>query len=68
MTDENEDLFPLFGSFERPLIEEVIKEVRKAFRRADLTAEQMHHLAILLFGLQRLPLATPGVDVHGQRA
>jgi len=55
MSNENESLFPLFGDIDRPLFEEIIRAVRKAFRRADLSAEQMHHLAVLLFGLERLP-------------
>jgi hypothetical protein len=61
--DETESLFPLTGNIERPLIEEIVKAVRNLFRREDVTAIQMHHLAVLLFGLEHLPVATPGINV-----
>ncbi len=61
--DETESLFPLIGNMERPLIEEIVKALRDLFRRNDITAMQMHHLAVLLFGLEHLPVATPGIDV-----
>ena len=61
--EEPESLFPLIGNLERPVIEQVIQAVRALFRRDDITAEQIHHLAVLLFGLERLPTATPGIDV-----
>lgn len=62
-TDEPESLFPLIGNIERPLIEEIVKAVRMLACRDDITAVQMHHLAVLLFGLEHLPIATPGIDV-----
>jgi hypothetical protein len=61
--DETESVFPLIGIMERPLIEEIVKAVRNLLRRDDITAMQMHHLAVLLFGLEHLPVATPGIDV-----
>jgi hypothetical protein len=62
-SDDTEALFPLIGKMDRPLVEEITKAVRNCFRRSDITAEQIHHLAVLLFALERLPLATPGVHV-----
>jgi hypothetical protein len=44
------------------LVTGIITAIRKGFSRADITAEQIHRLAILLFALERLPLATPGVS------
>jgi hypothetical protein len=60
--DEDEALLPLIGNIERPAIEEIIKGVRVLFRREDITAQQMHNLAVLLFGLEALPCATPGLN------
>jgi hypothetical protein len=59
-SDKTEDLFPLFES-DRGLIEALVGLVRKLIHRADAIPEQIHDLAILLFGLERLPLATPGL-------
>lgn len=63
-TDQPEPLFPLIGEIERPLVEKIVQGVRQLFRRKDVTPEQMHHLAVLLFGLERLPLATPGLHAE----
>jgi hypothetical protein len=61
-SEDAEALFPLFDT-DRGLIEALARSVRKLIHREDATAEQIHHLAVLLFGLKRLPLTTPGVDV-----
>lgn len=63
MPDEPEALFPLIGSMDRSLIEKISKAVRNSFKREDLKAKQLHHMTVLLFGLERMPLATPGVNV-----
>src|SRR5438128_4675699 len=60
--DDNEALFPLWG-MDRGLIETLARLIRKLIHRNEATAEQLHHLAVLLFALERLPLVTPGVDV-----
>jgi hypothetical protein len=60
--DQPEDLFPLIGDVERPAVQEIIKGVRILFCRKDITAQQLHYLAVLLFGLQALPNATPGLN------
>ena len=62
-SDETEDLFPLFET-DRGLVDSLVKMVRKLIHRGDITPEQIHHLAVLLFGLERLPLATPGVGIE----
>lgn len=62
-SDETEDLFPLFEA-DRGLIEALVRLVRKLIHREDATPEEIHHLAILLFGLERLPLATAGFAVE----
>jgi hypothetical protein len=62
-SDITEDLFPLFES-DRGLIEALMRLVRKLIHRADTTPQQIHDLAILLFGLERLPMATPGVGIE----
>jgi hypothetical protein len=64
MSDDNiesEALFPLIGKLERQLIARIVKSVRKCLCREDITAEQIHRMAHLLFGLERLPLATAGL-------
>jgi hypothetical protein len=58
-----EKLFPLLERSERALVEKMAKVVRRCLRRQDLRPEQIHHLAILLLGLERLPIATPGMQV-----
>lgn len=55
--------FPLREATDRPFIDALAKAVRRLVRRAEITAEQLHHLAVLLHGLERLPAATPGLDV-----
>jgi hypothetical protein len=42
-------------------VEAAIRVVRRTLCRPTLTALQVHQLGALLFGLQRLPLQTPGV-------
>jgi hypothetical protein len=61
-SDESDDLFPLTESMDREMIAYLVKAIRHCFRRPDITAEQIHNLAILLFAVERLPLATPGVN------
>jgi hypothetical protein len=61
--DQDEPLFPLVGDIERPAIQEIIKGVRILFCRKDITAQQLHNLALLLFGLQALPSPTAGLNV-----
>jgi hypothetical protein len=61
MPEEADDLFPLLERTDRVVIEQVVQSVRACLRRDDLTPEQIHCLAVLLFGLGRLPRATPGL-------
>lgn len=53
--------FSVHGQHGPPLVEEIAKAVRKCLHRPDLTPERIHHFAVLLFGLERLPLATKGL-------
>src|SRR5215212_4860291 len=45
-------------------IEQVTKAVRSLLKRPNLTARQIVTIGRLLHGLGRLPLRTPGLDVH----
>lgn len=50
----------LFGLVlnDKPVIDRLIDCVRKVIARPDVTAQQIHDLALLLFALQRLPALT----------
>lgn len=60
--DRYEDCFGLVAH-DKPVIDRLIDCVRKLVARPDVTAYQLHGLAALLFGLERLPTPTPGVDM-----
>ena len=71
MSDENEkpDLLGFFAEDHR-FIKELAKAVRDLIGRPTTTPEQMHHLARLLFALNRLPRPTSGLCIEltlGQR-
>ncbi len=71
MSDENEkpDLLGFFAE-DHHFIKELAKAVRDLIGRPATTPEQIHHLAKLLFALNRLPRRTSGLCIEltlGQR-
>lgn len=64
-SEEDEIYAGIFGLVlnDIPVIQRLIGCVRKVIARRDVTALQIHDLAGLLWGLERLPAPTSGLDV-----
>lgn len=63
----NQDISDVLYQFELEdgcYIQLVIKAVRALLHREDLTANQVHSIAKMLLGLERLPLQTPGLFIR----
>jgi hypothetical protein len=63
---ERGDSPPIFGMFceDKIIADRLLASVRSLIRREGVTAEQIYHLAKLLFAFGRLPLATQGIGIE----
>lgn len=61
MAENAEKFFPLSEKTDRRVIDEIAKSVRACLGRPTITPKQIRNLAVLLFGIERLPLTTPGL-------
>lgn len=57
------DVLYLFELDDGYYIQRVSRAIRDLLRREDLTPKQVHSIAKMLLGLERLPLQTPGLNV-----
>jgi hypothetical protein len=61
-SEDNEDLLG-FLMEDCPIIENLTAAVRSLLQRPELSPQTISQIGIFLFGLERLPLATPGISM-----